>query len=453
MIKTAQSCPQCMGPIPDPDMFCPHCGAELDRSNDQNVGQVINGAYAIRELIGGGSMGRVYLAEQLSLKKTVAIKLLRKAYAQDERAKRRFEREAMASSRLEHPNSITVIDFGVSEQGHLFLVTEHIAGTSLGDIVEHEGALPPLRVADILIQICSALVEAHEQGVIHRDLKLDNVMIRRQRDGRDLVKVLDFGIAHIQSVAPSAPRLTRAGLVCGTPEYMSPEQARGDELDARSDIYAMGVMMYELLTGELPFDAPSATDIVTMHMTQQPDPPSQRRPDLLLPGVLESICLKALAKQREDRFSSALELQLALEEARKALPPEAASVIKTEPIAPSADGTGLGNLGSRQMVTFDRGRHAQEDELELDHQRSGTPELGRLNGARPIPGVAAPPSGTSSARITPPSNELGPLVYLIVAGLLGVAAYLVYLAFAPSDMDQIMDMVHDKDAIERSEGK
>ena len=308
------SCPACSKQVASEAEYCPCCGAQLDGSIDPNIGQVINKAYAIRELIGVGATGRVYLAEQLSLKKPVALKLLRMHFAKNQEVAARFQREAMAASRLTHPNSITVIDFGESERGYLFLVTEYIRGTALCDLIAENEFLEPARVAAILIQVCSALVEAHGQNVIHRDLKPENIMVVRQRDGRDLVKVLDFGIAQIQhSSGPVLPRLTRHGLVCGTPEYMSPEQARGENLDPRTDIYSLGVVMYEALTGELPFEAEAAMDVVAMHLHDAPEPPRQRRPEAEIPTALEEICLKAMSKEREGRYASALELQQTLQ--------------------------------------------------------------------------------------------------------------------------------------------
>jgi len=308
------SCPACSKQVGEQAEYCPFCGAQLDGSVDPNIGNIINDAYAIRELIGVGAIGRVYLAEQLSLKKPVALKLLRKHFARNQEVKARFEREAMAASRLTHPNSITVIDFGESQHGNLFLVTEYIRGTAMCDLIAEDEFLEPARVTAILIQVCSALVEAHGQGVIHRDLKPENIMIIRQRDGRDLVKVLDFGIAQIQRASgPVLPRLTRHGLVCGTPEYMSPEQARGEDLDPRTDIYSLGVVMYEALTGELPFEAEAAMDVVSMHLHDLPDPPCERRPEAEIPKPLQEICLMALAKDRDDRYSSALDLQQALQ--------------------------------------------------------------------------------------------------------------------------------------------
>ena len=322
------ACPKCGQSLPAEAEFCGACGARLDTSGDPLIGQTINGAYLIRKQLGAGAMGRVYLAEQLSLKKTVAVKVLHRSLCEDLNAKKRFKREALSASRLSHPNSITVIEFGESQTGDLFMVTEYISGASLAEVIEQSRQIEPARLARILIQICEALVEAHEQGVIHRDVKPENIMLVPQLVGHDLVMVLDFGIAQMLAAGPDEPRLTRAGLVCGTPEYMSPEQARRYDLDPRTDIYSLGVVMYEGLTGRLPFAAGSALDTVSMHLTELPKPPSERRPDLAIPEVMEQICLRALQKRRDDRFGSALEMQQELEQALEDIEAGAAQPVR-----------------------------------------------------------------------------------------------------------------------------
>ncbi|NOZ86619.1 MAG: protein kinase [Deltaproteobacteria bacterium] len=302
-------CPKCNNQVEDNLAFCPRCGAELNpgRGTGTHVGTIIQKNFAVKELLGEGGMGKVYLAEQLSLKKPVAIKILKKEFAHGEVYARRFEREALAASRLHHPNSIQIIEFGRAESGELFLVMEYLRGTDLAVLMARDFPFPIERTVDIASQVTSALVEAHTQGVIHRDLKPENIMVERTRDGRDFVKVLDFGLAQI--TAPGAPRqqerLTDTGMICGTPEYMSPEQARGEKLDSRSDIYSLGVIIYQMLTGKLPFEAPNPIDIVTRHLQERPTPPRRLRPDLNIPKTMERICLKCLQKRRGDRYQNA----------------------------------------------------------------------------------------------------------------------------------------------------
>src|SRR5512142_3310109 len=234
-------CPECHQVVDEAARFCPHCGTAVTATAapvDPFIGTVVNGKFRVERLIGQGGMGRVYRAHHLTLDRPVVLKMLHRAYSSDPQIVQRFQREARAASRLNHQNSIAVLDFGASEDGTLFMAMEYLAGKDLGQVVADEFPLGEDRIVRIGAQVLSALAEAHAQGVIHRDLKPENVMVEPRRDNPDFVKVLDFGIAKIVSAGDSEPKLTQAGLVCGTPEYMSPEQARGADLDARSDLYS-----------------------------------------------------------------------------------------------------------------------------------------------------------------------------------------------------------------------
>ncbi len=230
---------------------------------DPYLGRKLDDKYMIEELLGVGGMGRVYRAVQLSLEKKICVKVLRTGATEDETLARRFHREARAASRLNHPNSISVIDFGqTAADGSLYMAMEFIPGRDLGKIIREDFPLGEQRVVHIMDQVLSALADAHAADIVHRDLKPENIMVTDLRGTKDFVKVLDFGIAKIQETSQD-PGLTQAGMVCGTPEYMSPEQARGEPLDARSDLYAAGVILYQMITGRLPFQAPTAMGIVT----------------------------------------------------------------------------------------------------------------------------------------------------------------------------------------------
>ncbi|HEY3817389.1 MAG TPA: protein kinase [Polyangiaceae bacterium] len=316
-------CPQCSAPSGDAHRFCFACGAELRRASeppkeDPLVGRTLPGGYRVTHLVGVGGMGRVYCAEQVALGRTVAVKVVHPHLADDELAAARFLNEARTASRLSHPNSVAIFDFGRTEEAQPYIVMEYLRGRDLGRVAEDEGPLPFPRIVDILRQTLGALEEAHALGIVHRDLKPDNMVLEPLRSGLDFVKVVDFGLAKIlEETSPSAhsPALTRPGLVCGTPEYMSPEQGRGDALDGRSDLYSLGVVLFELLTGRVPFVADSATKTLLLHLNEPPPDPRNVNPERAIPAPFAEITLRALAKSREDRWQSAGAFAAALGEA------------------------------------------------------------------------------------------------------------------------------------------
>jgi len=313
-----RSCPQCQLPYEENHKFCPSCGFPVSKvatqSDDPLVGRTLPGGYVILDLVGIGGMGRVYRAEQTNLGRTVAVKIIHPHLVGEENAAARFITEARAASRLNHPNSVGVIDFGKTEDGQLYLVMEFLRGKDLARVQYEEGPLSFRRIVSILRQVLAALSEAHHLGIIHRDLKPENVILEPVRTGGDFVKVVDFGLAKMRAEA-SSPSITSPGIVCGTPEYMSPEQGRGDPLDARSDLYAVGVIFYQLLTGRLPFEAESPTQVVLMHITEAPPDPRSVTPDRQIPSLLSDVCLMALAKEPNHRFGNADEYAEALADA------------------------------------------------------------------------------------------------------------------------------------------
>jgi eukaryotic-like serine/threonine-protein kinase len=289
---------------------------------DDSIGRIIAGKYRVEQMIGEGGMGKVYKATQLALDKPVVLKVLRQALLGDERTVARFQREAKAASRLNHPNSISVLDFGQADDGAMFIAMEYIQGKDLHQILSREWPLPESRVMRLLSQVLSALADAHSAGVIHRDLKPENIMVSQSRSEPDFVKVLDFGIAKIvDGTDEDGPALTRAGFVCGTPEYMSPEQARGAKLDHRSDLYAVGVILYQLVSGLLPFDSDSAVGFATKHLTEIPPPPTKRRPEARVSPAMERLIMKALSKNPDERPQTAEQFRaelLAIDKERRA---------------------------------------------------------------------------------------------------------------------------------------
>lgn len=317
-------CPSCEKHVASGIKFCPSCGTPIVHApgNDQWIGRIVAGKYRVEELIGEGGMGQVFKATQLSLDKSIVLKVLRKSLLSDARTVARFQREAKAASRLNHPNAIGIIDFGQDSDDALYIAMEYVQGKDLHQILTDEGPIPERRLIRIVAQILAALSEAHAVGVIHRDLKPENIMIEQRRDQPDFVKVLDFGIAKLQEAPGSEGQaLTRAGFVCGTPEYMSPEQASGAAVDPRSDLYSVGVILYQCLTGVLPFDADSPVALATMHLSEDPLPPRQKNPDIHCSDALEKLILKAMAKLPEERPQTADQFRtelLAIEKSQRA---------------------------------------------------------------------------------------------------------------------------------------
>ncbi len=281
-------------------------------------GSVVADRYRIERMLGQGAMGAVYLATHVHMRKRFALKLLLPDVRDSQEVLARFEREAMAAAHIEHPNVVAATDFGRTPDGAFFLVLEYVEGDSLRTVLAN-GPVAPQRAARIARQIASALGRAHSLGIVHRDLKPDNVMLVK-RDGADeLVKVLDFGIAkvNVNQLSEGAPRttkhaLTQVGSVFGTPEYMAPEQALGESVDARTDLYALGVTLYEMLAGLRPLEADNAVVLLTMHVTTPPPPISVRNPNVTVPPELEALTMRLLAKKPADRPASAQEVETAL---------------------------------------------------------------------------------------------------------------------------------------------
>jgi eukaryotic-like serine/threonine-protein kinase len=284
-------------------------------SLDPFPGRLVAGNFRIDKLIGSGAMGNVYKAEQLSLGKAIAMKVLHPHLMGDEKLVGRFKREAKSASLLNHPNSIQIIDSGEDRDGTLYIAMELLTGRDLAQAIRDDFPLPLPRVVRIMAQVLSALEEAHAQGVIHRDLKPSNIMLIERRGEKDFVKVCDYGIAKatLSEGDDRAAMLTIQGLVCGTPEYMAPEQARAETLDGRADLYATAVILYQLVTGDIPFRADSPMAIVSRHLVEVPVPPSRRRPDLRLPKIIDDIVMRGLEKERDMRYPNAVAFREVLE--------------------------------------------------------------------------------------------------------------------------------------------
>ena len=310
--STGMQCPSCQTPVDASQRFCPACGTVLADAGeaaqrDAILGQTLGGKYKVWRLLGEGGMGAVYEGEQQlgTTKRKVAIKTLHPHLSRDPKLKARFEREVGTVAELEHPNTIQVYDFGSSNDGILYIVMEFLQGKSLAAILEKDGAMSPARVGGIIRQIGGSLEEAHGRGIVHRDLKPDNVVLVDRAGKKDFVKVLDFGIAkRSQEIDVGEQKLTQQGMVLGTPPYMSPEQFAGRTVDGRSDIYSLGVMAYEMLTGKLPFEANTAWEWATQHLNQAPIPIESHAEGRAAPEAMRRAIGRALAKSPDERFKS-----------------------------------------------------------------------------------------------------------------------------------------------------
>jgi serine/threonine protein kinase len=331
-----QHCPVCQSRFTSEARVCPFDGNQLEALPDPLVGRTIGGRYVVSELIGTGGMGAVYRGRHQLVGRDVALKFLSPRYARDPAARERFLREARAANRIDHEHIIDITDFGETSDGLVFLVMEYLEGEPLGKVIE-AGALEPVRALTIAHQLATALARAHELDVIHRDVKPDNVFVL-QRRGADFVKLLDFGLAKVVG----EHRLTATGKVFGTPEYLAPEQARGEPLTGQADQYALGCVLYEMLTASLPFEGP-APEVVLKHLQALPMPPSDMRPDLPLRRKLDALVLRMLAKHPGERFSDAYhladELSSLLDElqgTRPSRPPRRSGMMSVPLVEPQA---------------------------------------------------------------------------------------------------------------------
>jgi serine/threonine protein kinase len=428
-------CPTCQTALEESQRFCPNCGTVTQAADpqapDPMLGQTLGNKYKVVRLLGEGGMGAVYEGEQTlgTTKRKVAVKTLHPHLSRDVKIKQRFEREVGTIAELEHPNTIQVYDFGVTEDGILYIVMEFLQGKSLADYIEKEGAMMPDRVAYIMDQVCGSLEEAHGRGIVHRDLKPDNVVLVERAGKKDFVKVLDFGIAkRSKEEDKNEQKLTQQGMVLGTPPYMSPEQFTGRPIDARSDIYSLAVMSYEMLTGKLPFQADTAWEWATQHMTQPPIPIESMAEGMRAPESMRAAIRRALEKSPDARFQTVKEFNDAF--------------------------TGQGAFLARPQMTSSPavvGRQRTEVGEPLDVGTAfggappgmGGPPMGPQLSSPMLAGPPMPPAYTPAAGNvaypTPAGIPHGPTqaqgggggrtVLLIVAGLIGVAS-VVAIIFA-----------------------
>ncbi|MGH7608198.1 MAG: serine/threonine-protein kinase, partial [Gemmatimonadales bacterium] len=303
-----KTCPVCSTAYADDVKFCPNDGQTLRSAAPASdlVGQVVADRYHVLKKLGEGGMGQVYLAEHVKMGRRSAIKVMNPAMVHDPDAVARFNREAANASRINHPNVCAIYDFGETPppDNLIYLAMEYIEGEPLTDLLEREGALPVARATQVFLQTADALQAAHDLGIVHRDLKPDNIMLTRRKDGGSAVKVVDFGIAKAVGGDQSGQKVTKTGLVVGTPEFMSPEQLSGDAVDGRSDLYALALVFFRMLTGKLPFEATTVQETMVKRLTDEPVTLAMARPDLAFPPGLQPVLDTALARSPLERYQS-----------------------------------------------------------------------------------------------------------------------------------------------------
>lgn len=379
-------CPECKRSYDDATSFCVFDGQKLTAADEYDpfVGLVIDSKYHIDRRIARGGSGSVYQSTHIQLKAPVAVKIIHPRLVSDPMAIERFRREALITMKVRHTNAIAVMDFGITSNQIVYVVTELLEGVTLEQRLRERVYFTPQETSNLLRQICAAVAVAHENHIIHRDLKPENIFLHRL-EGREVVKVMDFGIAKYKGRMDDEDELaalTQTGIIVGTPYYMSPEQCVSGEVDERADVYSLGVVIYQMLTGYLPFEADKAATIVMKHRNEKPRPIYEVRPGL--PAVVNGVVMRALEKRPEQRQQSVVELAQELEAAVKAITEselqdvfmhateddlDAAILLATEP------GIGILPDSTRKHKLFESGSGSSEALGESDRPVSVVEEL------------------------------------------------------------------------------
>ena len=445
------TCPQCGKQFPNTVRICPDDGTVLEHTTPtpSHAGQVLDGKYRLDALLAEGGMGAVYRATHVMLGKTVAIKLIRSAIVASPEIVRRFQREARAATALNHPNIVSVYDLGQTPDGTLYIAMEYIDGPSLKALIQSGRAIPPSRTIAILRQVASALATAHRHNIVHRDLKPHNIMLAAGPDGGEVAKLVDFGIA---KTFDESTQLTSDGSALGTPYYMSPEQIEGRTVDARSDIYALGIILYEMLVGEVPFADQSTPAVLVKQLRERPIRPSLK--NAAVPPALEAIALRCLEKDPDQRFQTADAFIAALNDAAATITaPEAANDV-TLPMSRAAVAPAVPGASP-----------AQADATLLSPAKTAQQISGALPSV-PAPAVSAAgaqksavdtkptiPQSTMPPLVTAPtapgaqrSSSIGPLIAAAAVLLVLAGGYLTWSGRQTPDTDAATATIPPADA-------
>jgi eukaryotic-like serine/threonine-protein kinase len=396
-------------PARTPAVAAPRPGASAKPKPKAPVGDeiylntVLNNRFKIETKIGEGGFGAVYRGVQLATGRKVALKLLHPEMTKDENLVSRFRREGMVLCNLRDAHTITTYDFDQTNDGTLYIAMELLEGKSLHQVFHEQAPLEWKRVFKILIEMCSSLAEAHAQGIVHRDLKPENVYLETRPGNPEFVKILDFGIAKVMrgdSIDPQSPQLTATGQTLGTLEYMSPEQLMGKQLDGRSDVYALGVVAYEMITGGLPFpDAKGPAGLITAQLKQTPQPPSARLPKANLPPAADRAILKALEKDKNNRHADVTAMAAALQEVLDIARDQSNPVMQA---LPANAGARLdGNRVTEDMLETRKG--------EMPHVMPPSVPVGQMPAATQQPGLRMAPAVPITPNNYGPPPPLGPM--------------------------------------------
>ena len=408
------TCPKCGAEFPATTRICPNDGTVLEAkaAADPRIGTTLDGKYRLDSALGQGGMGTIYRATHLMLDKPVALKLIKADLVTSSDVVRRFQREARAASNLNHPNIAAAYDLGQTADGTLYIAMELVRGQSLKDVIRTTGPLDAARIGRILRQVASALAAAHQHNIIHRDLKPHNIMLTTEH-GVEVAKLLDFGIA--KTFDESATQLTATGFVLGTPQYMAPEQAAGRPIDGRSDLYSLGIIMFEMLVGDVPFNDPSTPALLVKHLTEPAPAPSRRRPDLGISPALEAVALRCMEKDPAARYQTAEEFSAALESAvgQAAAAPAAGALAPTivmpAPGAPTATTPAAAPLAPTVMSPPPSGhRTGQIRPPTLPSAPAPAPTIAAAAVAGTAPAPVMPPPPASSVAPPPPASAPAP---------------------------------------------
>lgn len=423
-------CPTCFGKFPNDLVVCPDDETTLvGFANRDLTGEVLDKRYEVESVLGKGGMGIVYRARQRMINRTVALKVLRREVVQDETSVKRFLTEATAIASLKNAHTVTLYDFGVTQDGLLYYTMELLDGEPLSNIIKREGPLEYRRAAEIIFQSCESFEEAQDKGILHRDIKPDNLVITRDR-GKEFVNVLDFGIAKLTG-ENAMDTITQAGMICGTPRYLSPEQVTGEKPGPESDLYSLGVVFYEMLTGAPPFSAETPMKVMLKHLQEAPRLMTQARPDIKIPRQLELFVQRALQKARDQRFSSVREFVRTLK-AALADHEAAPDLVSACDMGVEVDGI---TLAARTMG----GSTVVRDVLAAAERQSSSFGVVTAPPVAPVEGVNRGDEAAPDSAVTRPSDEVagpaargsGRLLWLMSVAVVVLAATLALVLWHP----------------------